>query len=497
MNKFVNAVSYEADFNGVKTKTENGADARFSTGSKVLDMYGTIGALRNRSEYEIVEKFKASWNEDALLTLKMAFYARNIRGGLGERDTARTCLRWVAQNYPETMVKNFENVVKFGRADDLYTFIDTPIEKDTWAFIKATLYKDIERMNEKKSISLMAKWLKSVNTSSKESRKLGAMTAYNLGLSEKEYRKLLAEMRRYIGVLEVAMSSGDWKQVEYSAVPSRAMAKYRKAFKRHDSERFEKFLSRVEKGEVKINADTLYPYDLVKKYLTSCWDSYSREDRVVEAQWKALPNYIDGKNNVLVMADVSGSMYCADARPIASSIGLALYFAEHNQGDFHGLYMTFSRQPNFIKVQDGNTLCQNVKSVLNTGVGYDTNLEAAFDKILDTCIKNNISKEDMPKALVVVSDMQINCYNSGHGLDFVTEMALRFHQKGYTMPKLILWNVEARRDTFLASKTNPYVQFASGSSTSTFKSILESIGMDAYEAMMKTLSNPLYDCVIL
>lgn len=497
MNKFVNAVSYEADFNGVKTKTENGADARFSTGSKVLDMYGTIGALRNRSEYEIVEKFKASWNEDALLTLKMAFYARNIRGGLGERDTARTCLRWVAQNYPETMVKNFESVVKFGRADDLYTFIGTPIEKDMWAFIKATLYKDIERMNEKKSISLMVKWLKSVNTSSKESRKLGVMTAYNLGLSEKEYRKLLAEMRRYIGVLEVAMSSGDWKQVEYSAVPSRAMAKYRKAFKRHDSERFEKFLSRVEKGEVKINADTLYPYDLVKKYLTSCWGSCSREDRVVEAQWKALPNYIDGKNNILVMADVSGSMYCADARPIASSIGLALYFAEHNQGDFHGLYMTFSHQPNFIKVQDGNTLCQNVKSVLNTGVGYDTNLEAAFDKILDTCIKNNISKEDMPKALVVVSDMQINCYNSGHGLDFVTEMALRFHQKGYTMPKLILWNVEARRDTFLASKTNPYVQFASGSSTSTFKSILESIGMDAYEAMMKTLSNPLYDCVIL
>lgn len=460
-------------------------------------MYGTIGALRSRSEDEIIEKFKASWNENPLLTLKMAFYARNIRGGLGERDTARVCLRWVAHNYPETMVKNLDNVIKFGRADDLYVFIRTPIEADVWAFIKATLYKDIEGMNEKKSISLMAKWLKSVNTSSKESRKLGAMTAYNLGLSEKEYRKLLAEMRRYIGVLEVAMSNGDWKQVEYSAVPSRAMAKYRKAFKRHDAERFEKFLSRVEKGEVKINADTLYPYDLVKKYLTSFWISCSREDRVVEAQWKALPNYIDGENNVLVMADVSASMYCADTRPIASSIGLALYFAEHNQGDFHGLYMTFSRQPNFIKVQDGNTLYQNVKSVLNTGVGYDTNLEAAFDKILDTCIKNNISKEDMPKALVVVSDMQINCYNSGYGLDFVTEMALRFHQKGYTMPKLILWNVEARRDTFLASKTNPYVQFASGSSTSTFKSILESIGMDAYEAMMKTLSNPLYDCVIL
>lgn len=498
MNKFVNAVSYEADFNGIKTKTENGADARFSTGSKVLDMYGAIGALRERSDTEIVEKFKASWNENALLTLKMAFYARNIRGGLGERDTARTCLRWVAQNYPDTMIKNLDNVIRFGRADDLYTFIDTPIEGAVWAFIKAILYTDIKEMNKGKSISLMAKWLKSVNTSSKESRKLGSLTAYKLGLSERDYRKLLATMRRYIGVLEVAMSSGDWKQVEYSAVPSRAMAKYRKAFKRHDGERFEEFLSRVEKGEVKINADTLYPYDLTKKYLNSYWDSdNSKEDRVIEAQWKALPNYIDGKNNVLVMADVSGSMFAADARPIASSIGLALYFAERNQGDFHGLYMTFSNQPNFIKVQDGNTLCQNVKSVLHTGVGYSTNLEAAFDKILDTCIKNNVSKEDMPKALVVVSDMEINRYNSGYGLDFVTEMALRFHKKGYTMPKLILWNVEARKDTFLASKNNPYVQFASGSSTSTFKSILESIGMDAYEAMVKTLSNPMYNCVML
>ena len=223
MNQFVNSVAYEAGFNGVKTKTENGADARFSTGSKVLDMYGTIGALRQRSETEIIEKFKASWLEDPLLTLKMAFYARNIRGGLGERDTARTCLRWVAKNYPETMEKNFDNVIKFGRADDLYIFVGTPIESDMWAFIKATLYNDLKNMENKKSISLMAKWLKSVNTSSVKSCELGRMTAKNIGLSERNYRKMLSAMRRYIGVLEVAMSNGDWKQVEYSAIPSRAM----------------------------------------------------------------------------------------------------------------------------------------------------------------------------------------------------------------------------------------------------------------------------------
>lgn len=500
MNQFVNSVTYEAGFNGVKTKTENGADARFSTGSKVLDMYGTIGALRQRSETEIIEKFKASWSEDPLLTLKMAFYARNIRGGLGERDTARTCLRWVAKNYPETMEKNFDNVIKFGRADDLYIFVGTPIESDMWAFIKATLYNDLKNMENKKSISLMAKWLKSVNTSSVESCELGRMTAKNIGLSERNYRKMLSAMRRYIGVLEVAMSNGDWKQVEYSAIPSKAMSKYRKAFMRHDAERFEKFLNRVEKGEVKINADTLYPYDLVRKYINeSYYGAYctTNIDRVVEAQWKALPNYIEGENNVLVMADVSGSMFCDNMRPISSSVGLALYFAERNKGDFAGLYMTFTNNPNFIKVNKNSTLRDNVKAVLQTNVGYSTNLEAAFMKILNTCIENRVPEKDLPKALVVVSDMEINHYFSGYGLDFVSEMTMRFHKAGYEMPKLILWNVEARQDIFHASKDNPYVQFASGSSTSTFKSILESIGMNAYEAMLKVLNNSMYDCVVL
>lgn len=499
MNSFVNAINEEAIFNGVKKFTENGAVARSSTGSKLLDMYATIGALRSRSEDEIVAKFKAAWMEDALLALKMAFYARNVRGGLGERDTAKICLKWVAENYPATMMKNIQNVVTFGRADDLYAFVGTPIEKGVWAFIKATLFSDMKKMQEGKSISLMAKWLKSINTSSAEARELGRMTAENLGLSEREYRKMLSIMRRYLKVVEVAMSSGNWKQVEYSAVPSRAMTKYRKAFMRNDGERFNKFLTKVEKGEVKVNADTLYPYDLVKKYMgRNFYSPMNTEDRVVETQWKALPNYVEGENNVLVMADVSGSMFCADARPICSSIGLAIYFAERNKGAFEGFYMTFTDEPHYIKVQKGNSLYQNVSAVRNTDIGYSTNLEKAFLQVLHTCVVNNIPQEDVPKALVVISDMEINPFFSGYrSLDFVTAMEKRFAQAGYQMPKLILWNVEARQDTFHASKNNVNVQFASGSSTSTFRSILESIGMDAYSAMVKTLSNPMYDCVVL
>lgn len=501
MNKFVNAVSYEADFNGVKIKTENGADARRSTGSRVLDLYGTIGALRARSSDEIIEKFKASWNEDPLLTLKMAFYARNIRGGLGERDTARTCLKWVAQNYPKTIVKNFKNVLEFGRGDDFYCFVGTPVEKDMWAYLKAVLFCDMQNMQNKKSISLLAKWLKSTNTSSKQSRELGKKTAYALGLSEVDYRRMLSAIRKYIGIVETAMSNGKWDKIEYSAIPAKAMTKYRKAFYRHDGERFKRFLSKVEKGEAKINAGTLYPYDLVKKYFQTDRYYYGAPpikdlDSVIEAQWKALPNYIKGENNVIVMADISGSMYCADMRPICSSVGLAIYFAERNQGDFAGLYMTFAGQPQFIKVDKNATLREKVSSALREG-GLHTDLEAGFMKILNTCVSNNVSEKDVPKALVVVSDMEINQYSSRYGLDFVDEMAKRFHVAGYEMPKLILWNVESRHDIFHASKDNPYVQFASGSSTSTFKSILESIGMNAYEAMLKVLNDKLYEGVVL
>ena len=500
MNRFVNAVQDEAQFNSTMKLTENGAVARSTTGYELLDFYATVGAMRSRAKEDIEAAFDKAWKCDPLYALKILFWVRDIRGeGQGERRTFRIILRHLAFKAPSAVTKNLPNVLEMGRADDLYCLVGTPVEKDMWAYLRKVVLNDINNYKAKKPISLTAKWLKSINTSSKESRALGVKTAKALGLTPREYRKLLSTLRAYLKVVEVDMSKNKWDSIDYSAVPSRAMNIYRKAFERHTPGLFDTYIEKVKSGEEKINSSTLYPYDLVEKYgdVLKYWGyrkSVNILDSVVEAQWKALPNYVDGENNVLVMADVSGSM---SGRPMYTSVGLAIYFAERNKGSFKNLYMTFTSDPHYLTVNPNDTLLENVAKVGRTGVGYSTNLQAAFDKVLSTCVENNVPQSEVPKALVVVSDMEIDRYMRGYGLDFVSTMARKWADNGYTMPQLILWNVEARNDTFHANYKNPYVQFVSGQSASAFKSVINSIGMTAVDAMFKVLNNERYASVVL
>jgi hypothetical protein len=206
---------------------------------------------------------------------------------------------------------------------------------------------------------------------------------------------------------------------------------------------------------------------------------------------------VSGENNILVMADVSGSMM---GRPMETSIGLATYFAQHNKGDYHGLYMSFTSSPNFINIEGCETLASAISEVEHKGVGYSTNLDAAFTKILNHAVENGISNEDMPKALVVVSDMEIDpCFQSGrygYSLDFVQTQKAMFARYGYTMPNLVLWNVEARNDTFLSKGDN--VILVSGQSASTFRNLCQSLeSKTAWEFMMEVLGDEMYDCVVI
>lgn len=495
MNRFVNAIQDEAQFNSTMKRTENGAVARSTTGYELLDFYATVGAMRSRTKEDIEAAFDKAWKCDPLYALKILFWVRDARGGQGERRTFRIILRHLAFKAPSTVTKNLPNILEMGRADDLYCLVDTPVEKDMWAYLRKVVLNDINNYKAKKPISLTAKWLKSINTSSKESRALGMKTAKALGLTLREYRKLLSTLRAYLKVVEVDMSKNKWDSIDYSAVPSRAMNIYRKAFARHTPGLFDTYIEKVKSGEEKINSSTLYPYDLVEKYERALWGCGSSwVDAVVEAQWKALPNYVDGENNVLVMADVSGSM---TGRPMHTSVGLAIYFAERNKGPFKNLYMTFTSNPHYLTVNPNDTLLENVTKVGHIGVGYSTNLQAAFDKVLSTCVENRVPQSEVPKALVVVSDMEIDRYMRGYGLDFVSTMARKWADKGYTMPQLILWNVEARNDTFHANYKNPYVQFVSGQSASAFKSVISSIGMTAVDAMFKVLNSERYASVVL
>lgn len=478
---FANAMKEESKF----TRTENGAVALNTTSDARLDLFGTIGALREADENRITTLFSEAFAQDKLFATKIAFYARDIRCGLGERKTFRTIIRYMAEHHPEALRPNLDLIGVFGRYDDLYELIETPLEDDMWKSMKKQFEEDLKNLNDGKAISLLAKWIKTADASSRETRKLGILTAQKLGYPVYNFKRIVRSMRKQIGVVESLMSAGKWNEIKYPEVPSRAMMIYRKAFAKHDPDGFNDFINKADKGEVKINASTLYPYDIVEKIL------YGRENnKVLEAQWKALPDYVEQGTNALIMADVSGSMY---GRPMATSIGLAIYFAERNTGAYHNLFMTFSANPQIVTLK-GETLFQKVRNVNKADWGMNTNLKAAFEKVLDIAEKNNISQEQMPKAIVVISDMEIDrCGNKDWS--FYDKMESKFRKAGYVIPNIIFWNVERRHDVFHADSTRKGVQLASGQSVTVFKQVLQNLGYNPIEAMENTINSERYNCI--
>lgn len=262
---FADAMREEGRF----TRTENGAVALNTSGDARLDLFGTIGSLREADENRITTLFAEAYAQDKLFATKIAFYARDIRGGLGERKTFRTIIRYMAEKHPEALRPNLDLVGVFGRYDDLYELIGTPLEDDMWAAMKKQFEEDLQNLNAGNAISLLAKWIKTADASSPATRKLGILTAQKLGYPIYNFKRIVRSMRKQIGVVESLMSAGRWDEIKYPEVPSRAMMIYRKAFMKHDTERFGEFISKAEKGEVKINASTLFPYDIVEKILTA------------------------------------------------------------------------------------------------------------------------------------------------------------------------------------------------------------------------------------
>ena len=474
---------------GKWTKTENGAVALKSSGDKLLDLFSTIGALRETDANRVCRLFADAYNEDALFATKIAFYARDIREGLGERKTFRIIIRYMAHYHPDALRPNLDLIGVYGRYDDLYALIGTPLEADMWAAMKKQFEEDLRDMANGQAISLLAKWIKTADASSPRTRQIGILTAQKLGYPVYNFKRIVRAMRRYIGVVEALMSAGRWEEIKYSDVPSRAMFIYRKAFLKHDRERYQNYIDKAVIGEEKINASTLYPYDLVQNMLRFGY-RYVTEDKAAEALWRQLPNYVEPGTNALVIADTSGSMY---GRPLATAVGLAIYFAERNTGDYHNLWMTFSSRPCIQEIK-GETLAQKIQSMDMNKWGNNTNLEAAFELVLDIAVRNRISQDEMPKSLIVISDMEIDACECS-GWMFYDDMRRRFAAKGYEIPNVVFWNVNSRHDVFHADKTRKGVQLVSGQSTTVFKQVMDCVGMTPIEAMTKVINSERYDAV--
>ena len=503
-NKLLNAVKEATNV----TRTENGAVTRKTTMSALLDLFGTGAAYRTRSESDCIVLFQKAFDENPVYALKCLFYLRDARGGQGERRFFRVVTKWLSDNKTAAMKRNLKYVPEFGRWDDLYVFVGTALEKDAFDLMGEQFVLDLQC----KTPSLLAKWLKSENTSSAQSRALATKTRKAFGLTPREYRKSLSVLRARINVLERLMSAGQWDKIEFDKIPSKAGLVYRNAFARHDVERMRAdknaaaYKDFVQDKNTKVNAKALYPYEVVAKATNYCgmsswFSSGMRNDpterAAINKYWDNLEDYFKGTSlDALCMIDTSGSMWGSDASaPINVAISIGLYAAERARGPFHNHYISFSSRPQLIETY-GSDFVDKVKRIYSTNLCENTNIEAAFDMLLNTAIKSHCRQGDLPKTIIVVSDMQFDAQRGRYGVSNATLMeniAYKWQRVGYQMPELVYWNVQARGNNVIPMQAKDGITFVSGFSPVLFEQIMK--GKTGYDLMMDKLNSERYECI--
>lgn len=480
------------------TKTENGAVTYATSGSACLDLFSTIGALRNASDIEILQRFIRAYTENPDLAMKIIFFARDIRGGLGERRVFKTIFSYLAKEEPQSVKKNISLVADYGRYDDLLALMGTPCEGAMLAYLKEQYESDVKAMGEGNPVSLLGKWLPSVNASCKETIRLAKKIAKAFGLSEATYRKQLTALRGIIKIIENNLREKDYT-FDYSKQPSRAMFKYRKAFIRNDKERYSQFVSQVAKGETKMNARLVYPYELVEAYLKHypVWaNPLSEEEKAtLNATWEAMPD-VSNDENAIAVVDTSGSMYRYGYRPQPASIALSLglYFAERNKGAFHNHFIEFSERPQLIELK-GNTFLERLRYALSFNVIADTNIEAVFDLILHTAVKHKVPQEELPAKVVIISDMEFNYCVKNASLTNFQMAKQRFATHGYTLPEVVFWNVDSRQLQQPVTMHESGVVLVSGVTPQLFSMVQGGV-VSPYGFMLSVLSNERYAPIV-
>ncbi len=476
------------------TYTENGAVTLETTGDCCLDLFATIGALRHVSREEICLRFQRAWAENRDLAMKILFFARDVRGGLGERRAFRVITRWLADYAGSSVVKNIINIPEYGRYDDLLSLLGTSCEAEVLRFIAEQWEKDTKALQSGGSVSLLGKWLPSINASDSRTIAQAKKVAKYLHLSSADYRKALTALRKRIHILENDLRVKDYS-FDYAAVPSKAMYKYREAFLRNDEARYRGFLDQVEKGEASMHAGTLTPYEVIAPVVGSWTDQMTDERRkALDVTWKALPDYTCGEN-ALVVVDGSGSMYyLGNPVPAAVALSLGIYFAERNQGYFKDCFITFSNRPRLIRIKgddivDKVTYCESYNECANTDI------QAVFHLILKAATENCIPQKAMPSRIYVISDMEFDCCAENADLTNFQNMEKIYRAYGYVLPELVFWNVDSRNTQQPVKKNQQGVALVSGCTPRLFE-MLAGGNLNPYACMMEILNRERYKDIV-
>lgn len=484
--------------------TENGARGYKSTGKALVDLNFKVASLRNASDDDILALFMDAFYENEELAMKWLFFARDVREGLGERRLFKVIIQYLAHYRESDVNKVIQYIPEYGRWDDYFVLLNTYMKDKVISILRSQLYKDVENWKAGTEISLLAKWLPSENASSKETKKLALKLCKSFGLTPRLYRVTLSNLRKYLKVVEVDMSHRDWDKINYSAVPSKANLKYNKAFLRNDEERRREFLSKVESGDEKINAGTLYPHDIVLSYMKSADKEYwnytttYHVDQTLESLWKALPNTVNGNQSTIVVADGSGSMLSGSVvPPLAVANALAIYFAERCNGEFKDKYITFSEHPRLVDMSSVHSLAHKLMIAEKHSEVANTNIEAVFDLILKTAIAGEMRQEDIPANVLIISDMEFDGCSYPHDKSSLFDnISKKFEMAGYKLPRLVFWNVASRTGTIPMTENENGVALVSGFSVHIAKMVLSG-KLDPYEVLVEQLMSERYTPITL
>lgn len=469
-----------------RTRTENGAMTLHTTGDECLNLFATVGALRNATENEIATRFLRAYAENPDLAMKLLFYARDIRGGLGERRVFRVILAWLAFNEPASLRRNLPLVAEYGRWDDVLALMDTPARAEAVRLLRARFRDDLAALQRGESVSLLGKWLPSVNAHSADTMRTARDLARAFGMTEAQYRKALSALRQSIRIIENNLREMDYT-FDYARQPSRAMFKYRRAFLRNDEARYRAFMEKVERGDATLHTGGLMPYDIVQAAYSA-----SADRAALNATWNALEDFT-GDENALVVADGSGSMYCGQPMAAAVAQSLAIYFAQRNKGAFHNHFITFSANPRLVELKGADIVevvryCRTFNEVANT------NLQRVFELILEAAVRNRLPQKALPTTLYIVSDMEFDrCARDASITNFDCARNL-YRQHGYRLPRVVFWNVQSRTRQQPVMMNAQGVALVSGCTPRIFSQVMSG-EMDPMRNMLNTLNAERYAAI--
>ncbi len=460
------------------TTTENGMTTNTTSLNYNVDLFFKAGAMRAADEDVILSLVSKAWNEDPTTCLRILFWARDVRGGAGERRFFKVAIKYLADKDPQYMADILGLIPEFGRWDDLLIFEDTHSEDFALSLIGSALTD---------GNGLCAKWMPRKGTFAVKLRNF-------MRLTPKGYRKRLVELTK---VVETQMCANEWENINYEHVPSLAMSRYGKAFGKHTPDRFHGYIQSLQKGEAKINVGAVYPYDITKAL---------DKNAASEEQWKALPNFLEGNTErILPLVDVSGSMVSSCGGNLTCmdvAISLGLYISERNEGPFKDYFITFSANPQLQHLT--GDLKDRFRQMSQADWGMNTNLEAAYKLILNQAVKHNVPQDEMPTQILILSDMEFDEATSACGgwysRDIKTEwnptaqemVKKMFSDAGYKMPNIIYWNIQSRGENVPVRFDEQGTALISGFSPSIMTSLLSGASMTPVSIMMETIGKERY-----